>query len=130
MSEGPYHPENAEAEEDYYPELTSEAKNWAVLCHLAGLLPLPVGHFIGPLVVWLLKRDEDPFVDDQGKEAVNFQISMAIYELAAALSICIVVGFFLLPALMLLDAILVIVAAVKASRGEAYRYPLTIRLIS
>ena len=126
MSDPPYQPEPVE---EQYEELPGEAKNWAVLCHLAGLLPLPVGHLIGPLIVWLLKRDEHPFVDDQGKEAVNFQISMAIYELIAGVLICFVVGIVLLPLLMLLDVIFVIIAAVNASSGIAYRYPLTIRLI-
>ncbi|MGD9721742.1 MAG: DUF4870 domain-containing protein [Pirellulales bacterium] len=134
MNENPYEsPEHSAEELDYYDALPSEAKNWAVLCHLAGLLGVPIplaGHIVGPLAVWLLKRDDHPFVDDQGKEAVNFQISMAIYELIAALLICAVVGIVLLPALIVLDVVLVIVAAVKASNGEAYRYPMTFRLIN
>jgi uncharacterized Tic20 family protein len=132
MSNAPDNPYAAPQEYDD-PELTSEAKNWSVLCHLAGLLGLPVpliGHVVGPLIVWMMKRDDHPFIDDQGKEAVNFQISMVIYEFVAALLICAVVGIVLLPLLIVLDVIFVIVAAVKASNGEAYRYPLTIRLIS
>jgi uncharacterized Tic20 family protein len=133
MSDAPYGSPTAQPEGDYYPELTSEAKNWAVICHLTGLLGLPVpivGHVVGPLAVWLLKRDDHPFIDDQGKEAVNFQITMVIYELIALVSLCLVIGIVLLPLVFLLDIIFVIVAAIKASNGEAYRYPLTIRLIS
>jgi uncharacterized Tic20 family protein len=133
MSDAPQSASNPQPEGDYYPEITSEAKNWAVICHLTGLLGLPVpvvGHVVGPLVVWLMKRDDHPFIDDQGKEAVNFQITMVFYELIAALSICIVIGIVLLPLVFLLDIIFVIIAAIKASSGEPYRYPLTIRLIS
>ena len=133
MSDAPGEYERVAAEEVYYPELTSDARNWAVLCHLAGLfgagVPL-VGHVLGPLVVWLIQRNEHPFIDDQGKEAVNFQISMVIYGIIGALLVCVVVGIVILPVLYVLDVILVIVAAVNASRGEAYRYPMTIRLIS
>ena len=134
MSTGP-DPANPYAPPHEYdlPELTNDAKNWAVICHLAALLgvPLPlVGHVVGPLVVWMLKKDEHPFIDDQGKESVNFQISMAIYMLVSALLICVVIGIVLLPVLWIANVIFVIVAAVRASSGEAYRYPLTIRLIS
>jgi uncharacterized protein len=108
------------------PELTKEARNWAMFCHLAGLLGFPVpilGHILGPLIVWLLTRDEHPFIDDQGKEAVNFQISMAIWQL---LLLCTVIGFFVL---WIADIVLVIKAAIHAGDGEAFRYPMTIRFI-
>jgi hypothetical protein len=114
------------------PELTSEATNWAMLCHLSGLLgwTVPtVGHVLGPLVVWLIKRDAHPFIDDQGKEALNFQISMTIYMLVAAVTLCAVVGIVLVPVAIALDLIFPIIAAVKASSGETYRYPLTIRFV-
>jgi uncharacterized Tic20 family protein len=114
------------------PELTNDAKNWAMFCHLAGLfgfgLPL-VGHVVGPLIIWALKRDEHPFIDHQGKEAINFQISMVIYMALVTPTLCIVIGFVLLPVLLVTDVVLIIIAAVAASRGEAYRYPLTIRLV-
>jgi uncharacterized protein len=114
------------------PELTTDAKNWAVICHLVALLgvPLPlVGHVVGPVVVWTMKRDDHPFIDDQGNESVNFQISMVIYMIAAIIGICLVVGLFLLPVLWVTNVIMVIVAAIKASNGEAYRYPFCLRLI-
>lgn len=114
------------------PELTNDAKNWAMICHLAGFFGfgLPVaGHVVGPLIIWMLKRDEHPFIDHQGKEAVNFQISMVIYGAILTPTLCLLIGIPLLVALMITDIVLMIIAAVSASRGEPYRYPLTIRLV-
>ncbi len=99
------------------------------LAAFAGVVVPYVGNVVGPLVMWLIKKDQMPFVDDQGKEAVNFQISMVIYGVAA-LALCLVlIGFFLLPVVAIIDIVFVIIATIKASEGEAYRYPLTIRLI-
>jgi len=112
------------------PELTSEAKSWAVLCHLSalsGLLTGGLGFLVGPLVIWLVKRNDHPFIDDQGKEALNFQISLFIYILLLS---CTIIGIPIALALIVADVVLTIVAAVKASNGMVYRYPLTIRLIS
>jgi uncharacterized Tic20 family protein len=109
-----------------------EARNWGMLCHLtalAGFIGIPFGHILGPLVVWLLKKNDYPSVDEQGKESLNFQISLSIYGIISALLIFVMVGIFLLIVLILADLILVIVASVKTSNGESYRYPLTIRFI-
>ena len=116
-----------------------EARTWMVLCHasaLAGCFLPAVAHIIGPLIIWLLKKDEFPEVDDQGKESLNFQISMLIYTallgVAFFILLFVLIGFLLLPlfgVLYLLDVVLVIVASIKASEGKLYRYPLTIRLI-
>lgn len=122
------------------PDSPGQAYNWGMFCHLSALLGflwmpfhgfffIPFGHLVAPLVVWLLKRKEYPFVDDQGKEALNFQISMTIYGLLASLLIFFVIGIFILVVLALLDIVLVIIASVKASNGEPYRYPLTIRFL-
>jgi uncharacterized Tic20 family protein len=130
VSDNPHDAPHAEAYAEY-PELTPEVKNWAMLCHLTALIGLvTLFFFVGPLVVWLLKRDEHPFIDEQGKEAVNFQLSMLIYKTVAALTCLFLVGFILLPALVVLDVILVIMASAKASSGISYRYPLTIRFLS
>ena len=103
-----------------------------MLCHIAGLagyvIPV-VGNIVGPLVLWQLKKDEHPFIDEQGKEAVNFQISMAIYALVSVALFALCIGPFLLAAVGIIDLVLLIVAAVKANDGQHYRYPLTIRLI-
>lgn len=108
-----------------------ESRKWGALCHLAaftGYFSL-IGFIVGPLIVWLIKKDELPFVDDQGKEAVNFQISMAIYFLLSVPLAFLLIGIPLLIGLKILEMVLVIVAAVQASQGVYYRYPLSIRFI-
>lgn len=106
-------------------------RSWDILCHLlavAGFV-VPLGNLLGPLVIWLIKKDQVPSVDAHGKESLNFQISMTIYAIIAALSIFAIVGIVLLPAVLITNLVLVIVASVKASNGEFYRYPLTIRFL-
>ena len=108
-----------------------DARTWAMLCHIgafAGYI-IPFGHIIAPLVIWLIKKDESPFVDDQGKESLNFQISMSIYAIIAALLTLVVIGVVLLIAVVIFDVIMVIIAAVRANSGERYRYPLCMRFI-
>jgi len=103
------------------------------LCHLlglAGLTAIPFANVLAPLVLWIWKRESNPGVDAHGKEAVNFQISMTIYTILAGLSMLVLVGFVLMPAVLVTNLVLMIIAAVKASRGEFYRYPLTIRFIN
>jgi uncharacterized Tic20 family protein len=110
--------------------LSADSKNWAVISHLSAFVMLiGIPAIVGPLVAWLVKR-EDPYVDFHGKEAVNFNISFLIYTAISALLIIVVVGLILLPAVLLTWFVLVIVAAVKASAGDYYKYPLTIRFIS
>lgn len=108
-----------------------QERTWAMGVHLAALAGfiIPFGNIIGPLVIWLMKKDESAFVDDQGKESLNFQISITIYLIVSAILIVVVIGIFLLIAIGILMLVLVIVGAVKANSGEKYRYPLTIRLI-
>lgn len=109
----------------------TQERTWGLITHLSALVGfiVPFGHIIGPLVIWLIKKDESAFVDDQGKEAINFQISMTLYAVVAAVLILVVIGIFLLIGIGILDIVLVIVAAVKANAGEKFRYPLTIRFI-
>ena len=111
---------------------TKEERNWAMLCHLisfSGYL-IPFGNIFGPLLLWLLKREEWPQVDDQGKESLNFQITWTIFFFLSLLLCFVVIGFVLLPVVILVDLILVVIATIKASEGELYRYPLTLRFIS
>ena len=113
-------------------ETDPQARQWAMFAHLAALVMfvgVPFGHIVGPLIVWMVKKDEMPFVDDQGKEAVNFQITMTIYLLIAGLSILVVIGVVLLPLVGLLQVIFIIIGAINANAGNHYRYPMTIRLI-
>lgn len=108
-----------------------EARNWATLAHVAGLSWfVGVPGILAVLVVWLVKRDEHPLVDDQGREALNFQISMLIYGVVSVVLVFVLVGIVLLLGLMVFGLVMPIVAAVKANDGERYRYPLTMRLIS
>ena len=108
-----------------------DARLWAMLCHLAGLagFAFPFGNVILPLIFWQIKKGEYPFVDEQGKEAVNFQISMALYFLVTIPLCFICIGAVLMPAVVIVDVVLLIIAAIKANNGVSYRYPLTIRLI-
>jgi uncharacterized Tic20 family protein len=99
------------------------------LAGLGGLVVPAIGSVIAPLVIWQIKKDEFEFVDDQGKEAVNFQISILIYALVAGLLCFACIGFFLLPAVYIFDLIFLLIAGIKANNGEHYRYPLTIRFI-
>lgn len=108
-----------------------QERNWGMFCHLAALagFVIPLGNIIGPLVVWLLKKDESAFVDRHGKESLNFQISVSIYALFAAILVLVILGIFLLIALGILTLILIIVAAIKANSGEDFQYPLSIRFL-
>ena len=108
-----------------------EVRQWAMFCHFAafaGLL-IPFGNLLGPLVVWQPKRDFDPFVDDQGKEALNFHITVSIAALVCMLLALVVIGFLLLPLLGLAALVLTIIAGIKANEGQAYRYPFSWRLV-
>lgn len=113
------------------PPLTN-VRSWNALCHASALLGVFVhfpGHLLGPLILWLWKRDESPEIDAHGKEALNFQISMLIYNIVAAFFCLILIGFLFLAVLWVLNAIFVIIASVQASDGKFYRYPMTIRFL-
>jgi uncharacterized Tic20 family protein len=114
------------------PTLTPDERNWGMFCHLAALAGfiIPLGNIIGPLVVWLMKRDEYPFVNDQGKESLNFQISILIYIAISAILILMVIGVFLMIAIGVFSLIMIILASVRANEGTPFRYPLTIRFIN
>lgn len=124
------------------PAATSkDERMWAMFCHLAALVGglilapahaltfIPIGNIVGPLVIWFIKKDQYALVNDQGKEAVNFQISVSI-AFAAALLLCFVlIGVLLLPVVGIAALIFTIIASVKANEGVAYRYPFTFRFI-
>ncbi|MBD2231762.1 DUF4870 domain-containing protein [Phormidium tenue] len=109
-----------------------ESRMWAMLAHLSALsgFVIPFGNIIGPLVIWLVKRDEMSFVNDQAREALNFNISMTIYMVVAGVLIFVLIGIPLMIVLGIAWLVLVILAAVKANEGTAYRYPLTLRLVN
>ncbi len=120
----------------------AEEKQWALFAHLSALLGgVLTGHlfgwgcFIGPLIIWLLKKDTMPFVNDQGKEALNFNITLAIIGVALLVLSIMTFGIGLLlaiPAGIVVGIgwlVFTIIAAIKASEGVAYRYPFSIRLV-
>jgi uncharacterized Tic20 family protein len=109
-----------------------QARQWAMWAHLSGLLGI-----LGPLIIYLVKKDDDPFVADQGREALNFHLALLIvlgggWVLAFILSL-VLIGFLLFPILIaagIAAFVFEIIAAVQASKGVWYRYPLNIRLIN
>jgi len=118
------------------PPVTStsaEVRNWCVLCHasaLAGLFFHFFGHLLGPLIVWLMKRNDAPEIDAAGKESLNFQISMLIYDIIAGILCLVLIGIPILIALWILNTVFVIIASIKTSEGQVYRYPITIRFLN
>src|SRR5205823_13953287 len=112
---------------------TSSVRTWCVLAHataLAGFFVPWAGHIVGPLIVWLAKRTDSPGIDAHGKESLNFQLSMLIYNVIAGVLCLVLIGFAILVLLHILNIIFVIVASIQASEGKLYRYPLAIRLIN
>lgn len=108
-----------------------QERQWALICHLSGLCGyfIPFGNLIVPIIIWSMKKDEMPMVDAHGKEVINFQISFSIWVFVAAIFVFILIGIPLLIGLVVMQVILIIIAAIKADSGELYRYPLTIRFI-
>ena len=104
---------------------------WAMFCHLSALIGfvIPFGNIIGPLIIWTLKKDEYPHVNDQGKEAINFQISVTIYILISVILIFVAIGIPLLIIIGIFSLIMTVIAAVNANDGNKYRYPFTIQFI-
>ena len=112
---------------------SSDVRNWSVLCHASALLGLffhVLGFILGPLIVWLMKRGDSAEIDANGKESLNFQISMLIYAAVAGILCIILIGIPILIALWILNIVFVIIASVKTSEGQFYRYPLTIRFLT
>jgi len=127
MEEQPPHPPTTSTSS------SSEIRNWSVLCHASALLGLFFhffGHLLGPLIVWLIKRDMSPEIDANGKESLNFQISMLIYDVIAGILCIVLIGIPILIALWILNTVFVVIASVKTSEGKFYRYPLTIRFLN
>ena len=118
-------------------EVDKQERKWAMFCHLSGLAGLSpllpgIGSVVAPLIIWQLKADEFPYVAEQGRRAVNFQLSMLLYvTIGTIICLASIIGVFLIPVVFcvfgIVDVILVLNAAVKANRGRHYRYPITIR---
>ena len=130
--------ENMESAEEIVVEAgevgpSKSERQWAMGCHLIGLcgviVPVPAAGLIGALVLWLVKREDGAFIDDQGKESLNFQISLFIYAMACLLLAVIGIGVLLLFPLLVFGLVCIILAAIRASEGTAFRYPACIRLV-
>jgi uncharacterized protein len=106
-------------------ESNPDDRSMAFICHLVGGI---LGPLI-PLIVWLIKKDQSKFVDDQGKEALNFQLTLLLAHLILVPCICIPFGIFLHPALRILSVIFGIIGGVAVQQGQVYRYPITFRMI-
>jgi len=108
---------------------SQEARQWAMFCHFSAFLGLvfPFGNLLGPLIVWQIKRESDPFVDSQGKEALNFQITVSLAMLVSFFLCLLVIGFLLLALVCAGALVLTVIAGVKANEGRDYRYPFTWR---
>jgi uncharacterized Tic20 family protein len=108
-----------------------DEKQWAMVCHLSAMLLYftAIGGFIAPLVIWLLKREQMPFVDDQGKETLNFQITIVLALIVSWILFLVLIGIPMLIGVLLFHFIATIIAAVRSSEGVLYRYPLCWRVI-
>ena len=105
--------------------LNPDEKTMGMLAHILGIFT-----FLGPLIIWLIKKDESQFVDYHGKEALNFQITMFIAYIASFFLLFILIGFLLLPILLILNILFPILAGIAANKGEYYKYPVSIRMIT
>ncbi|WP_334108876.1 DUF4870 domain-containing protein [Methylobacillus sp.] len=105
---------------------SSDEKNIAVITHLAGTL----FSLFPALIVWLLKKDESPFIGEHAREALNFQITLLIGYVISSILMYVLIGFLLAGILWLANIVLCVLAAIAASKGEEYRYPFTLRLIN
>lgn len=116
----------------------NKTRTWSMLCHLSALIVLlgiPFGNILGPFIVWIFKKNEYPAVDEQGKESINFQISMSLYAVIALILAIgltpVLIGFLFYPVVAVIvaaDLILTVIATIRASNGMPYHYPLTIRI--
>jgi len=114
------------------PALSGEDRLWGAVAHLSAFAIYfsGIGHIVGPMVIWLWKRDTNPFVAEEAKEAMNFNISVTIYAIVAAVLILLLIGIPLLICIHFFQVICIIVGALKASDGRHFKYPLNLRLVN
>jgi uncharacterized Tic20 family protein len=111
--------------------LSESERNWAMLCHLSAFAGyfFPFGGIIGPLICWLSKKDESLWVNENGKASLNFQISVLLYMVLAFPLCFIIIGIPIEMFLVVLEVVCIIIASIKASKGEKFKYPITIPFI-
>lgn len=113
-------------------DISQDEKTWGMLAHLSSLsgFIVPFGSLLGPLIVWLVKRDTMPFVADQGKEALNFNITVLLAALVSCILMFVLIGFLLLAVVVVGWLVLTIMATIESNKGVAFRYPFTLRLVN
>ncbi|RRR72472.1 MAG: DUF4870 domain-containing protein [Candidatus Viridilinea halotolerans] len=126
----PHYPQHAYGGRPAYP-VSRDETNSAMFCHLASLLGylIPFSQLIIVLIIWSNNKDRSEFVREHSTEALNYQLSYLLYAFISGMAIFFLVGFLMLLALTIFDIIVSITGAMKASNGERYRYPLTIRFV-
>jgi hypothetical protein len=119
-------------EADVEAEVSDDERTWAIIVHAMGFvgLAVPLANVVGPLLVWAIKKDEGQFVDENGKQAINFQITWTVLLIVAALSIFVGVGLVVFPIVGLAWLVLTGIAMIRASNDQVYDYPLTVDVIS
>ncbi len=118
-------PEETPASEAGIAEISSDEKTMAILAHVLGIVSM----FVGPLIIWLIKKDESKFVDHHGKEALNFQILITGLYILGTILTTVIIGFCIYPIAAIAAIVFGIMAAVAANKGEWYKYPVSIRFI-
>lgn len=120
------------SDQELVPQPSPQARQWAMFCHYSAffwfLVPM-IGNVLGPLIVWQLRKDMDPFVDQQGKEALNFQITFSILLMICGALAWILIGFPLMALISLVALVLVVIAGIRANEGKPYRYPFCWRIV-
>ncbi|MEX2598035.1 MAG: DUF4870 domain-containing protein [Dehalococcoidia bacterium] len=110
-----------------------ETRRWAALLHASALagyfIPIPFGTVVLPLILWLVKKNDLPALDEHGKAAVNFQITMAIAAIVSVILMFVLIGFLLLPAVAIYALVEIILNAIRASNGESPNYRISLRLL-
>ncbi|SFR98211.1 hypothetical protein SAMN05216559_1993 [Halomicrobium zhouii] len=124
--------DESHGEADVEAEVSDDERTWAIIVHAMGFvgLAIPLANVFGPLLVWAIKKDEGPFVDENGKQAINFQITWTVLLTVSALSIFVGLGLVVFPIVGIAWLVLTGIAVVRASNDEVYDYPLTVDVIS
>lgn len=114
------------------PIPSREERQWAMLCHYSAffwlLVPM-IGNVLGPLILWQLKKEDSPFIDQQGREALNFQITYSLSMMVCGVLAWVLIGFPLMLLISVTALVLVVIAGMRANEGKAYRYPLCWRIV-
>ena len=118
-------------EQQLLPTPSKEARQWAMFCHLSALLGIwiPFGTLIGPLILWQIKREMDPFIDAQGKEALNFQITVSIAMIIGYILTGIFLGGIVLALVGLANVVLSVMGALAENQGGQFKYPFSIKVV-